>query len=237
MVVFDALTYAGNRPYLADVEDRIEFVQGDIGDLVGVPATPGPPPIDTIVNFAAESHNSLAILDPGLFFRTNVLGTQTLAEAARRHGVSGSTTSPPARSTGTCPSTRTKCSPRSALPSPDPLQRLESRGRPRRARLRRDIRAAGHHHQLLQQLRSLPVPREGHPAVHGPGPRRPAPPSLRLDPEPAGVAARRRPLPGHRSGSRPRPRWGRPTTSAAGWRRASRRSPTPCSMPPDSRRR
>jgi dTDP-glucose 4,6-dehydratase len=41
-----------------------------------------------IVNFAAESHNSLAILDPARFFRTNVLGTQTLAEAARRHGVS-----------------------------------------------------------------------------------------------------------------------------------------------------
>ena len=40
-----------------------------------------------IVNFAAESHNSLAILDPTRFFRTNVLGTQTLAEAARRHGV------------------------------------------------------------------------------------------------------------------------------------------------------
>ncbi len=44
--------------------------------------------IDVIVNFAAESHNSLAILDPARFFRTNVLGTQTLAEAARRHGVS-----------------------------------------------------------------------------------------------------------------------------------------------------
>ncbi|HYQ11461.1 MAG TPA: dTDP-glucose 4,6-dehydratase, partial [Gaiellaceae bacterium] len=44
--------------------------------------------IDTVVNFAAESHNSLAVLDPGLFFRTNVLGTQTLLEASRRHGVS-----------------------------------------------------------------------------------------------------------------------------------------------------
>ncbi len=44
--------------------------------------------LDVIVNFAAESHNSLAMLDPARFFRTNVLGTQTLAEAARRHGVS-----------------------------------------------------------------------------------------------------------------------------------------------------
>ena len=88
VVAFDVLTYAGNRPNLADVEDRIEFVRGDIGDLEGVSKTLAEHQIDVIVNFAAESHNSLAILDPGLFFRTNVLGTQTLAEAARRHGVS-----------------------------------------------------------------------------------------------------------------------------------------------------
>ena len=44
--------------------------------------------IDTIVHFAAESHNSLAVLNPGLFFRTNVLGTQTMLEAARQVGVS-----------------------------------------------------------------------------------------------------------------------------------------------------
>src|SRR4029453_6725148 len=43
--------------------------------------------IDVIVNFAAESHNSLAILDPARFFRTNVLGTQALCEAAKRVGV------------------------------------------------------------------------------------------------------------------------------------------------------
>ncbi len=88
VVAFDVLTYAGNRPNLSDVEDRIEFVQGDIGDLEMVAKTLAEHQIDVIVNFAAESHNSLAILDPARFFRTNVLGTQTLAEAARRHGVS-----------------------------------------------------------------------------------------------------------------------------------------------------
>jgi len=41
-----------------------------------------------VVNFAAESHNSLAVVDAGRFFRTNVLGTQTLLEASRRQGVS-----------------------------------------------------------------------------------------------------------------------------------------------------
>ena len=88
VVAFDVLTYAGNRPNLADVEDRIAFVQGDICDGEQVAATLAEHQIDVIVNFAAESHNSLAILDPSRFFRTNVLGTQTLAEAARRHGVS-----------------------------------------------------------------------------------------------------------------------------------------------------
>jgi len=87
VVAFDVLTYAGNRPNLDDVADRCDFVQGDIGDLDGVMSTLAAHDIDVIVNFAAESHNSLAILNPGLFFRTNVLGTQTLAEAARRHGV------------------------------------------------------------------------------------------------------------------------------------------------------
>ena len=87
VVAFDVLTYAGNRPNLADVEDRIAFVQGDIGDLEGVTATLAAHDIDVIVNFAAESHNSLAILDPTRFFQTNVMGTQALAEAARRHGV------------------------------------------------------------------------------------------------------------------------------------------------------
>ncbi|MGA8726588.1 MAG: dTDP-glucose 4,6-dehydratase [Acidimicrobiales bacterium] len=87
VVAYDVLTYAGNRPNLADVEDRIDFVQGDIGDLELVTKTLAEHQIDVIVNFAAESHNSLAIIDPARFFRTNVLGTQTLAEAARRHGV------------------------------------------------------------------------------------------------------------------------------------------------------
>jgi dTDP-glucose 4,6-dehydratase len=86
-VVFDLLPYAGNRPNLDDVEDRITFVQGDIADYEGAEQVLRDERIDVIVNFAAESHNSLAVLDPGLFFRTNVIGTQTLLEAARTVGV------------------------------------------------------------------------------------------------------------------------------------------------------
>jgi len=87
VIAYDLLTYAGNRPNLADVEDRITFVQGDIGDLDLAERTLREHGIDVVVNFAAESHNSLAIIDPGRFFRTNALGTQTLCEAARRAGV------------------------------------------------------------------------------------------------------------------------------------------------------
>ena len=84
VVAYDVLTYAGNRPNLADVEDQIVFVHGDICDGALAEKTLRAHEIDTIVHFAAESHNSLAVLNPGLFFRTNVLGTQTMLEAARQ---------------------------------------------------------------------------------------------------------------------------------------------------------
>ena len=87
VVAYDVLTYAGNRPNLADIEDRIVFVHGDICDGPLAEQTLRDEEIDTIVHFAAESHNSLAVLNPGLFFRTNVLGTQTLLEAARQVGI------------------------------------------------------------------------------------------------------------------------------------------------------
>ncbi|MGH9156883.1 MAG: dTDP-glucose 4,6-dehydratase [Acidimicrobiales bacterium] len=87
VVVYDALTYAGNRANLAGLENRVPFVHGDIGDLEAASAALAAHRITTVVNFAAESHNSYAVLDPGRFFRTNALGTQTLLEAARRVGV------------------------------------------------------------------------------------------------------------------------------------------------------
>ncbi len=87
VVVYDVLTYAGNRPNLTDIEDRIVFVQGDICDPDAAEKALRGEGIDTIVHFAAESHNSLAVLNPGLFFRTNVLGTQTMLEAARQAGI------------------------------------------------------------------------------------------------------------------------------------------------------
>src|SRR4051812_15518981 len=86
VVALDRLTYAGDPRSLAGLGVRLAVA--DICDLEPTERLLAEEEIDTVLNFAAESHNSLAVVDPGLFFRTNVLGTQTLLEAARRHGVS-----------------------------------------------------------------------------------------------------------------------------------------------------
>jgi dTDP-glucose 4,6-dehydratase len=83
VVVYDLLTYAGNRESLAPVEERITFVEGDICDRELAEDTLRAHGVEVVVNFAAESHNSLAVVDPTRFFRTNVLGTQTLLDASR----------------------------------------------------------------------------------------------------------------------------------------------------------
>jgi len=84
VVAYDLLTYAGVRE---NVPDEVPLVEGDIADLDLAERTLAEHEIDVVVNFAAESHNSLAVIDPGLFARTNVVGTQLLLEASRRHGV------------------------------------------------------------------------------------------------------------------------------------------------------
>jgi dTDP-glucose 4,6-dehydratase len=87
---FDLLTYAGDASSLGDIASaagsRYELVVGDICDveLVGAALSRFGP--DAIVNFAAESHNSRAVINPGAFVRANVLGTQTLLDAARTLG-------------------------------------------------------------------------------------------------------------------------------------------------------
>jgi dTDP-glucose 4,6-dehydratase len=86
VVALDLLTYAGNRANLDGVVERIDFVEGDIGDLELGRRLLEQYDIEVVVNFAAESHNSLAVVDPRRFFHTNVIGTQTLLEAARELG-------------------------------------------------------------------------------------------------------------------------------------------------------
>jgi dTDP-glucose 4,6-dehydratase len=86
VVALDKLTYAGDPRNLAGLGVRLAIC--DICDLDPTERLLAEERIETVVNFAAESHNSRAVADPGLFFRTNVLGTQALLEASRRHGVS-----------------------------------------------------------------------------------------------------------------------------------------------------
>jgi dTDP-glucose 4,6-dehydratase len=87
----DLLTYAGNLESLKDVAarfpERYTFVRGDIGNVDLVQHLLAEHRVDAVINLAAESHNSRAVLDPAAFFRTNVLGTQGLMEACRRQGV------------------------------------------------------------------------------------------------------------------------------------------------------
>src|SRR5262245_2549902 len=64
VVALDLLTYAGNRANLAGTEERVPFVQADIADLDLVENVLREHQIDVVVNFAAESHNSLAVVDP-----------------------------------------------------------------------------------------------------------------------------------------------------------------------------
>jgi dTDP-glucose 4,6-dehydratase len=87
VVVLDKLTYAGRRETLSDVESdpRFSFIHGAIEDADAVAqAIAG---VQAVVNFAAETHVDRSIAEPDAFVRTHALGTSTLLEAAREHGV------------------------------------------------------------------------------------------------------------------------------------------------------
>lgn len=86
VVVLDKLTYAGNLASLAGLpENRVRFVQGDIADAVLVDQLFGA--VDAVVHYAAESHNDNSLVNPRPFLDTNIIGTYTLLEAARKHNV------------------------------------------------------------------------------------------------------------------------------------------------------
>ena len=85
LTVLDSMTYAGNAASLADLGDRVAIVEGDITDAELVDRLVADS--DLVVHFAAESHNDNSLSDPWPFVHTNVIGTYTLLEAVRRHGV------------------------------------------------------------------------------------------------------------------------------------------------------
>ncbi len=86
IVNFDALTYAGNLENLTDVEGKpnYTFEKGDITDETKVEALFDKYKFDAVIHLAAESHVDRSILDPLAFVKTNVLGTVTLLNAARK---------------------------------------------------------------------------------------------------------------------------------------------------------
>ena len=84
VTVLDKLTYAGNLGSLSGLpEDRITFVQGDITDAQLVDRLFAD--TDAVVHYAAESHNDNSLDNPRPFLETNIIGTYTLLEAARKH--------------------------------------------------------------------------------------------------------------------------------------------------------
>ena len=86
VVVIDKLTYAGNRASLAGLpESRVRFVQGDIADAALVDQLFAE--VDAVVHYAAESHNDNSLANPRPFLETNIIGTYTLLEAARKYNV------------------------------------------------------------------------------------------------------------------------------------------------------
>jgi dTDP-glucose 4,6-dehydratase len=91
VVVYDKLTYAGNLDNLKDVAERFAgryaFVKGDICDAVTVREAIRAHAVDTIVNFAADTHVDRSIMDPDAFIKTDVYGTYVLLEAAREFGL------------------------------------------------------------------------------------------------------------------------------------------------------
>lgn len=89
IVNLDLLTYAGNLETLKPVEDKpnYRFVKGDIADRPFVMELFEKEKFDVVVNFAAESHVDRSITDPGIFVRTNVMGTTVLLDASRTFGV------------------------------------------------------------------------------------------------------------------------------------------------------
>ena len=89
LVNLDALTYAGNLENLkaAEQDARYRFVKGDVRDKELVEQLFQKYDFDTVVHFAAESHVDRSITDPGVFVRTNVMGTQVLLDAAKEYGV------------------------------------------------------------------------------------------------------------------------------------------------------
>ena len=89
IVCFDKLTYAGNIDNLLPVsdEENYRFERGDVAERAAVSRVMRDYRIDTVVNFAAETHVDRSILDPDAFIHTDVVGVYILLDEGRKHGI------------------------------------------------------------------------------------------------------------------------------------------------------
>ncbi len=85
ITVLDALTYAGSRESLASVDNEVRLVEGDLCDSALVDRLVAD--ADAVVHFAAETHVDNSLADPAPFVHSNIVGTFSVLEAVRRHGV------------------------------------------------------------------------------------------------------------------------------------------------------
>jgi len=84
LVVFDALTYAGNKENIAGLDEkRVAFIHADICDQKAINSAVSN--TDAVVHFAAESHNDNSLDSPWPFVNTNIIGTYNIIEAVRKH--------------------------------------------------------------------------------------------------------------------------------------------------------
>ena len=191
ITILDALTYAGNLESIRDVLDdsRTEFVHADICDADAVAtAMDGH---DAVVHFAAESHVDRSIKDGSTFVRTNCTGTNVLCDVANSVGVGKFlhiSTDEVYGSVEEGSSVETDIlaprSPYSAAKAGSDLIALV---------VLLHLRPPGRGHAVLEQLRPVPVPREGHPAVHDEPARRQAGAAVRRRAQRARLDPRRGP--------------------------------------------
>ena len=162
VTVLDALTYAGSRESLAPVADDVRLVQGDVTDAELVDKLVAES--DAVVHFAAETHVDNSLADPEAFLRTNVIGTFTVLEAVRRHGVRLHHVSTD-EVYGDLPLGRSRPVHRGDAVQPvEPVLVDQGRGRHAGARVGAVLRRARDDLELLQQLRAVPARGEVHPA-------------------------------------------------------------------------
>ena len=211
VTIYDSLTYAGNLESIRDVLDdaRAEFVHADICDTDDVArAMDGH---DAVVHFAAESHVDRSIEDGSKFVRTNCMGTNVLCDVANTVGVGKFLHISHRRGVRLG---RGGVVGRDRHPGASfAVFGRQGRLRPDCALVLLDLWPSRRGDPLFEQLRALPVPREGHPAVHDQPARRQAGAAVRRWSERARLDPRRRSQ--HRRPPRPRirDRRARSTTS------------------------